>query len=204
MSEFDAKAATWDENADRVERAGKIASYLKSHVDISKVQKALEYGSGTGLLSFALQGALSDITLMDGSAEMTKVAQQKVSLQEVTHLHPIHYDLMEQPLPEERYDLIFILLTLHHIDDYVGFIERSEQLLNPGGQLVIIDLEKEDGTFHDGPFHGHKGFERAHLETTLKDGGFSIQHYGVCYEIEKEQEDGSKKPFPLFMLAGKK
>lgn len=204
MSEFDEKAATWDENPDRVERAVKIADYVKTHVDLSSVQKALEYGSGTGLLSFALKDILPDITMMDASIEMIKVARQKVEAQGASHLHPLHYDLMEQSLPEERYDLIFILLTLHHIDDYVGFIERSEQLLNPGGQLVIIDLEKEDGTFHDGPFQGHKGFERAHLETKLKDGGFSIQHYGVCYEIEKEQEDGSKRPFPLFMLAGKK
>ncbi|MCB0496524.1 MAG: class I SAM-dependent methyltransferase [Cyclobacteriaceae bacterium] len=203
MSEFDAKAATWDENPDRVERALEIAKYLKKHIDISNVNKALEYGSGTGLLSFALQDALPDITLMDGSIEMTKVAQQKVGAHGVTHLHPIHYDLMEQPLPEERYDLIFILLTLHHIDDTKGFIERAFHLLNQGGQLVIIDLEKEDGSFHDGPFHGHKGFERSELEGQLKTEGFSTKHSGICWQIEKEKE-GHKKKFPLFMMAAQK
>lgn len=203
MSEFDAKAATWDENPGRVERAIVIANYLKEHINLSNVKKAMEYGSGTGLLSFALQDVLPDITLMDGSAEMTKVAQQKVEAQGAAHLHPIHYDLMEQPLPEERFDLIFILLTLHHIDDTDGFLEKAFELLNPDGHLAIIDLEKEDGSFHDGPFHGHKGFERNALEKQLKEKGFLIEHYGVCWEIEKEKE-GHKKKFPLFMLAAKK
>ena len=203
MSEFDDKAATWDENPDRVRRAVEIANYLKEHTSLIGVKKAMEYGSGTGLLSFALQDTLPDITLMDGSEEMTKVAQQKVNDQDVHNLHPLHYDLMEQPLPKERYDLIFILQTLHHIDDTTGFIERAYNLLNRGGQLAIIDLEKEDGSFHDGPFHGHKGFVRKELERQLTSTGFSIEHYGVCWEIEKEIE-GHKKVFPLFMMIGKK
>lgn len=204
MSEFDEKAATWDENPDRVERAFKIAEYFKDNVDLSYVQSALEYGSGTGLLSFALKDVLARITLMDGSLEMTKVAQQKVKEQEQDHLHPVHYDLMEQDLPQDRYDLIFNLLTLHHIDDTAGFIEKCADLLNSKGQLVIIDLEKEDGTFHDGPFNGHNGFDKDELELILNKAGFAVEHYGVCYEIEKTKEDGSKRPFPLFMLVARK
>lgn len=203
MSEFDEKAATWDENPDRAERAVKIAHYLKAHIDLSKVENALEYGSGTGLLSFALKDNLPNITLMDASIEMTRVARQKVEAQGVKNMNPVHYDLMEQPLPIERYELIFILLTLHHIDDTNGFIEKAFKLLNPGGKLVIIDLEKEDGTFHEGLFHGHKGFLRKNLEGMLGTSGFSMEHYGVCYQIEKEKDD-HKKMFPLFMLVAKK
>jgi hypothetical protein len=69
----------------------------------------------------------------------------------------------------------------------------------PYGDLVIIDLEKEDGSFHDGEFHGHKGFERNELEKKLKAVGFDPYHYEVCYHIEKG-EDENKKVYPLFMM----
>ena len=186
MSEFDEKASTWDEQPDRVERVVKIANYLQATIDLTGVKSAMEYGSGTGLLSFALKNVLPDITLMDASVKMTDVALQKVKAQKVENLHPIHYDLMEQNLPDKRFDLIFTLLTLHHIDDTASFLDRIFAVLNKGGRVILIDLDKEDGTFHAGEFHGHKGFEQLKLQDQLEQAGLKAEHYSICYSIEKE------------------
>lgn len=204
MSDFDEKAASWDDNPDHFNRAVKLANYLQEHVDLTKVKKAMEYGSGTGLLSFALKDILPEITLMDNSVEMTKEAQHKVDEQQIKSLRPVKYDIMTQELLEEKYDLIFILQTFHHIDDSRLFLEKSSQLLTPGGNLVIIDLVKEDGSFHDGEFHGHKGFVQAELEKKMKEAGLKPVHYGICHTIEKELEDGITKEYPLFMMVGMK
>ncbi len=204
MSDFDKKAAEWDKNHDHATRANKLANYLASQIDLGKVKKAMEYGSGTGLLSFALKDKLPSIDLMDASIEMTKAAQQKVTDQGIASLHPVQYDIMTQGLPANRYDLIFILQTLHHIDDTALFIQKSSQLLNRGGHLVIIDLVQEDGSFHEDEFHGHKGFVQSNLEQKLKDSGLAPTHYGICHTIEKEMEDGGIKEYPLFMMVGKK
>jgi ubiquinone/menaquinone biosynthesis C-methylase UbiE len=40
--------------------------------------KALEYGAGTGILSFLLSESFSEITLMDNSQEMVNVMHEKV------------------------------------------------------------------------------------------------------------------------------
>ncbi len=204
MSEFDKKAADWDKNHDHSTRAQKLADYLATQVDLSEVKTAMEYGSGTGLLSFALKNKIPSIELMDSSIEMTKAAKRKVEEQGIKSLHPIQYDMMTQELPRTRYDLIFILQTLHHIDDTTGFVQKSTELLNPNGHLVIIDLVKEDGSFHEDEFHGHKGFVQAELEQKLIDSGLTPIHYGVCHTIEKKLEDGSIKEYPLFMMVGKK
>jgi len=204
MSEFDEKAADWDANPDHFERAAKLADYMRKHVDFSKVTKALEYGSGTGLLSFALKDCLPDITLMDSSEKMTEAAIEKVKTQKISNLHPIQYDFLEQKLPNDRYDLIFILQTLHHIKDTGKFFEKSATLLNTKGSLVIIDLVTEDGTFHDDPFDGHKGFDRGKMEELLTTFGLQPKHYGICHTIEKEMEDGTIKKYPLFMMVGTK
>ncbi len=204
MSNFDKKAADWDKNHDHATRAHKLADYLASQVDLSNVKKAMEYGSGTGLLSFALKDKIPSIELMDSSIEMTKAAQRKVEEQGIKSLHPVQYDIMTQELPTSRYDLIFILQTLHHIDDTALFVQKSAQLLNPKGYLVIIDLVKEDGSFHEDEFHGHKGFVQSELEQKLKDSGLTPTHYGICHIIEKELKDGTIKEYPLFMMVGRK
>ncbi|MCF6353263.1 MAG: class I SAM-dependent methyltransferase [Cyclobacteriaceae bacterium] len=204
MSNFDKKAADWDKNHDHTTRANKLVDYLGAQIDLSKVKNAMEYGSGTGLLSFALKDKLPSIDLMDASIEMTKAAQQKVADQSIASLHPVQYDIMTQELPANRYDLIFILQTLHHIDDTALFIQKSSQLLNNGGYLVIIDLVQEDGSFHEDEFHGHKGFVQSELEHKLRDSGLTPTYYGICHTIEKEMEDGSIKEYPLFMMVGKK
>ncbi len=110
---------------------------------------------------------------------------------------------MTGPLQDKKFDLIFILLTLHHIDNVEALLLKFHQILTSQGKLAIIDLEKEDGSFHDGPFHGHKGFERADLENKLKNSGFTQGKHEICYHIEKETDEEIKK-FPLFLMVAEK
>ena len=204
MSNFDDKAASWDDNPDHFNRAVKLAEYLKDQVDLTKINKAMEYGSGTGLLSFALKDVLPTITLMDSSDEMTKEANRKVEEQKIANLKPLRYDIMTQKLPDDRYDLIYILQTLHHIEETQLYLEKSTQLLNSGGFFVAIDLVKEDGSFHEDDFHGHKGFVHEELESKMKMAGLEPIHYGICHTIIKEMNNGSTKEYPLFMMVGRK
>ena len=55
MNEFDQKAQQWDAKPVRVERALAVADSIKTDVPLSPQMTALEYGCGTGLVSFALQ-----------------------------------------------------------------------------------------------------------------------------------------------------
>lgn len=203
MTEFDQKAATWDDDPDKVSRANAIADSLAETIDLSKIKSALEYGSGTGLLSFALQDRLGNIALMDESLGMTEVAIQKCKERGVEHLNPVQYDLLNQALPESRFDLIFILLTLHHIKDTAVILQKFNQLLNKGGYLAIIDLVKEDGSFHEHNYHFHNGFERTDLESQLRFKNLEPISYEVCCEIGRDYDNGNQK-YPLFLLVSQK
>lgn len=203
MAEFDQKAATWDDNPVRVERAESIATSLANTIDLSTINLAMEYGSGTGLLSFALKDQLANVVLMDESQKMTDIAIEKCGANNVSHFKPLMYDLLKQPLPEYRFDLIFILLTLHHIQETDLILEKFQQLLNPNGYLAIIDLEKEDGSFHEHNNHFHNGFEHAVLENQLKNNGLKPISYEVCYELERDYDDGKQK-YPMFLLVSQK
>jgi ubiquinone/menaquinone biosynthesis C-methylase UbiE len=203
MAEFDEKAATWDDDPVRVDRAESIADSLANSIELSSVKQAMEYGSGTGLLSFALKDRLAHIVLMDESQSMIDMANEKCAAINIGHFEPLKYDLLKQPLPEYKFDLIFILLTLHHIKETHLILQKFRQLLNPNGYLAIIDLEKEDGSFHEHNTHFHNGFERGSLENQLAESGLKPISYEVCYELERGYDD-VKQEYPLFLLIAQK
>ena len=78
MAEFDEKAATWDDNPDRVLRAEIIAKQLSNNIDLTNLETAMEYGSGTGLLSFALKEKLNSVVLMDESGSYDRYGQREM------------------------------------------------------------------------------------------------------------------------------
>ena len=204
MSEFDDKAISWDDDPSRVERAEIIADFLKSKIELSQIKSALEYGSGTGLLSFELNGEIDDITLMDASENMTAVARNKIETAGAVNFKAIKGDLLIDEYPELQVELIFSLLTFHHVIDVEVLLAKFYDHLAPEGWLVIIDLECEDGSFHEGEFHGHKGFSRSALEGLIIEAGFSFESYDICYNINKISEEGVEKTYPVFMLVVKK
>ncbi len=203
MAEFDEKAATWDDDPIRVKRVESIAESLANILDLSAIDQAMEYGSGTGLLSFSLKDRLANVVLMDESRGMTEMAIKKGEVYQVDHFKPIQYDILKQPLPNLRFDLIYTLLTMHHVEETGTILAKFQQLLNQNGYLAIIDLDKEDGSFHEGKFHGHNGFDRFELENQLKHVGLQPTCYEVCYNIKKETESGFKN-YPLFLLISQK
>ena len=69
-ADFDARAATWDEDPSQLERAQAVVEAIAREVALSWSMRALEYGAGSGLLSFLLRGKLGEITLADVSDGM--------------------------------------------------------------------------------------------------------------------------------------
>ena len=113
MTNFDERAKDWDSDPKKVERARVVADAIRKAVLLSSDMKALEYGCGTGLLSFALQSDLGQITLADTSQGMLDVLTSKIADAGVTNMKPVKLDLASDPLPVEKYDITYSLMTLH-------------------------------------------------------------------------------------------
>jgi ubiquinone/menaquinone biosynthesis C-methylase UbiE len=204
MNEFDQKAQHWDAKPVRVERALAVADGIKSALPLSSSMTALEYGCGTGLLSFALQSDLGDITLADTSQGMLDVLSEKITGTTVTNMHPMRLDLETDPIPAERFNLTYTLMTLHHIHDVKKVLNKFHDLLLPQGYLLVADLDREDGSFHtDGTTDVHKGFDRLELQKIVEDIGFGNVTFSSAYEIQKKIGN-EEKTFPVFLMTAKK
>lgn len=199
MSEFNDRARDWDKDKKHIDRSEAIAAELVKMVPINPTMKALEYGAGTGLLSFSLNDRFAEITLMDNSVEMIKVCEEKAEFYGIKHIKPLCLDL-EHADYDQQFDVIFNQMVMHHVNDVDKLLLKFYSLLNPGGYLAIADLYAEDGSFHGPEANVHLGFDPEIVGNTLQSFGFKTFEYKTCFVMKRE----SGKTYPIFLLVAQK
>ncbi|MDO9255079.1 MAG: class I SAM-dependent methyltransferase [Bacteroidales bacterium] len=203
MSKFDARARDWDKNQRYIDRSNAVAKAMLQTVPFKKSMKALEYGSGTALLSFALKDKFEEIVLMDNSQEMTTVTAEKIADQNIENMKPLFFDLEHQDY-DGKFDIIYNQMVMHHVNDVDSVLSKFYTMLNPGGYLTIADLYAEDGSFHGESFNGHLGFDVDLLADKLKAIGYRDIEQQKCYTIAKTDETGNVSEYPIFLLIASK
>ncbi|MDA8128999.1 MAG: class I SAM-dependent methyltransferase [Betaproteobacteria bacterium] len=201
---FDSKARQWDENPIFRERALKIADGIRRTVPLNRDMRALDYGSGTGLLSFPLRSELGAILLADSSSGMLEVAAEKIATQRATNMATAKLDLLVDPPPTQRFDLIYTSMTLHHVPDTDRILRIFHDLLRPGGYLCVADLDEEDGSFHGlDVVDVHHGFARPELGRLAAQAGFADVQFQTVFNIDKERETTTQS-YPVFLMTAKR
>lgn len=203
--DFDAKARQWDTDPEFIERGQKLAALLRARVPLDRSMTALDYGCGTGLLSFPLRDALGHITLLDSSAGMLAVVREKAAALGVTNMTARQADLAAGylPTPEERYDLVYTSMTLHHVRDTDAILAAFFSLLRLGGALCVADLDPEDGSFHGPEVDVHHGFDRDALAAKLGGAGFVDVACEPAFDIVKEI-GGQARRYPVFFMSARR
>jgi ubiquinone/menaquinone biosynthesis C-methylase UbiE len=200
-NEFDIKAKAWDENPEHINRSKVIAEAIKTEVPFDPSFTAMEFGCGTGLISFSLRDHFSKITLVDSSQGMLNVLKKKISDGGITNMMPLNVDLMHtEDIKAGPFSVIFSSLVLHHIDNVEKVFKIWHSLLMEKGYLCIADIDSEDGSFHGHDFKGHNGFDRKWLEQLALSNGFSDIKFRTVYEIIRTDADGKERSYPVFLM----
>jgi ubiquinone/menaquinone biosynthesis C-methylase UbiE len=198
MSTFDERARDWD-IPERRERAKALARVIRDTVPLTSSMRAIDIGAGTGLLGLELAGDVGQIVLAEPSAGMLEVAREKIATGAWPNATAVALDLVGDPPPEPPFDLAVSLLVLHHVSDTTAALTAIHALLAPGGRIALMDLDAEDGSFHDEDAPGihHHGFERAEIVRLAGAAGFVDLRTTTALEIEREG-----RAYPLFLLTG--
>jgi ubiquinone/menaquinone biosynthesis C-methylase UbiE len=202
---FDEKAKDWDKDPKKVERAEIFAMEIKNIIGNNLVESALEFGSGTGLVSFQLKNIFRSIYLADTSKGMIEVLKTKIENEKLSSFSPLLISDTKDLLSHPPVDVIFTLLTLHHVINIDEAFQVFGKLIRKGGYLFIGDLVTENGSFHtsDPHFDGHFGFDTAILKEKLAREGFECIEDKIFHSIERETNSDLIN-FPLFILSLKK
>lgn len=193
--DFDDRAATWDDDPAKIDRAAAVAQSIAAAVPLDRTLRLLEYGAGTGLVAQALRHAVGPATLADTSAGMRDVMRAKIEAGTLDDARVWDLDLATEPVPDgEQFDLVVTVLALHHIPEVDRVLRGFADLLAPGGHLCIVDFDEEDGSFHGEGFTGHHGFERADLAHRLEAQGFTEIEFTDCHHVVRDD-----RTYPLFL-----
>lgn len=203
MTDFDALAATWDDDPAKVVRAQAIADAIAASLPLDQASDALEYGCGTGLVTWALTGLPGRVTLADSSAGMLEVAQRRIAalpVGERSRYSARLLDLETESLPAASVDLIYTSMVLHHVADIATVLGRFHDALRASGHLAIADLDHDPhGEFHGHGHVPHDGFDRTRLTAALASAGFSVGEFATVATVTKDVE-GHPKDFPVFLV----
>jgi ubiquinone/menaquinone biosynthesis C-methylase UbiE len=200
ITRFDKVADSWDKKPRRVELANAISRTMIAELSLNKNMNAMEFGCGTGLISINLADKLGKITAIDNSSKMLDVLTSKLAEFDINNIYPQKLDVINQGLDiSQKFDLIFICMTLHHIEDINSLLKLFKSVLNPNGIVAIADLDQEDGNFHDdNDGIAHFGFDQIKLTNLLENLGFSGIKATIAHNMTK-----NNKNYPIFLMCGK-
>lgn len=163
---------------------------------LDKKQHWLDFGAGTGAVSVPLAKHVGQVTALDTSAAMLA----KLIDKDVPNIIPLEQDIFCGL--SETYDGVISSMALHHVADIPQLLSCMQQCLKPSGQLALVDLFSEDGSFHgDNKAKGvvHLGFDPQHLIEEAAKAGFKNLGCREVFSIEHKND----RSYPLFLLLGR-
>lgn len=118
-----------------------LNKYLQSFVELNQSSVAADFGSGTGSLIKEISPIVSKVFAIDHSVEMHKTLNELMQTYSLWNVETILADVSEGlPLIEEKVNIGFCCMLLHHVFNPSKAIKYMAQTLVPGGELVIADL----------------------------------------------------------------
>lgn len=195
---FADKSKSWDMNSKRVQNAKGIAELIVNNIKLNKSMELMDFGAGTGLLSYFVAPYVKKIVAVDNSPSMLLEFQNKCG-QFSCDTEVIEKDLSTDIL-ERKFDGIISSMTIHHLEDIPALFSKFYTMLDDHGFIAIADLDSEDGTFHsdnEGVFH--YGFDRHLLAEHAQKAGFRDVTFSLANKISKPHAE-----FTVFLMTAQK
>lgn len=164
---------------------GKFLRKLLPH----SYQNILEIGTGVGftarLLAEKYPGA--SIVATDFDEDLLAIAKRKRQLRNVAFKQE---DATKLSFPDKKFDAIFAILVLHHIEDFSSAIKEMSRVTKPGGSIYIMDIPSKSFNFVHLIKSAVPGlFVKTDIIYIMRKNGLEITDYGKHF---------------LFTLEGKK
>jgi 2-polyprenyl-6-hydroxyphenyl methylase / 3-demethylubiquinone-9 3-methyltransferase len=170
--------------------------YVRQRVRLSGA-RALDVGCGGGLLSEALAREGAEVTALDLSSELIKMA----NLHRLESGLKIDYRVQSvEALAEEAagtFDVVTCMEMLEHVPDPGAVIDACARLLRPGGRLFVSTLNRTPAAFAlavvgaeyiarllpRGTHHYQDFIRPSELGTWLRQSGLQLEDVsGLAYE----------------------
>ena len=116
-------------------------NFLLRHLPSNR-QNVLEIGCGTGAFARQLAQRSQHVLALDLSPEMIRIARERSA--KFPNIEFQLADVRDRPFPNESFDCIATIATLHHLP-LSEMLLKMKAALKPGGVLLVLDLFERAG-----------------------------------------------------------
>jgi ubiquinone/menaquinone biosynthesis C-methylase UbiE len=116
-------------------RAASLAARLDTLLDLRGDEHALDVGTGTGALAFALAPRVHDVVAIDSDASMAERARQRAP----QNVEVLVGDGEHLPFGSFEFDFSGTLRTLHHTARPELLVAELARVTKPGGTIFVVD-----------------------------------------------------------------
>jgi 2-polyprenyl-3-methyl-5-hydroxy-6-metoxy-1,4-benzoquinol methylase len=106
-----------------------------------RVGRLLDVGSGSGSFSRCAAPRCQEVVGIDLSSKMIERARSHPNVP--PHVSYRQADFLTDLPDTESFDAIVSIAVVHHLP-LDAFLRRAQQLLRPGGRLVVLDLRRDE------------------------------------------------------------
>jgi trans-aconitate methyltransferase len=197
----EAHSAHEDQNAQwTAERSDVIAAAIRLAVPSGLV--GMDYGCGPGHIGLRLADHFASMDLVDKSAEV--IAGLAGEVADRQSLRAYILDLTQDSAPGQV-DCVIASMSFHHVRETDRLLEGLARTVRPGGWLVVVDMDADDGAFHAAKhdFDGHDGFDRGGLASRIGVQGFEITEVRDVWSGQRWSGD-QLIAYSLFMILARR
>lgn len=140
------------------------------------VGRLLDIGTGTGRMIQLFGEAASQVTAIDRSPEMLRLARAKLPNQGSDKYALIMGDFMALPLPSQSVDTVVLHQVLHYAQAPEAVVAEAARVMDAEGRLLIVDFaphEREELRVRDQ--HTRLGFSDDQMGGWFKDAGLDLE-----------------------------
>ena len=142
MTETDASRRRFAVSAEQLgrltdQRAEALREQVRRFVPLTGEERALDSGTGTGALAFALSELVREVVGVDVDPELLDEARKRAGDQ--ANVEFLEADATALPFADGEFDLAGSLRTLHHLPRPELAVAELVRVTRPGGTLLVVD-----------------------------------------------------------------
>ena len=163
-----------------VARRDVIQSFIKMQMPQSSTGKVLEIGCGVG----------GNVGLLSQSGQYRGIDMHKPAIDYCSEKYPqfefqcTRVEDIPQEFNSNKFDSIYILDVLEHIDDQVAILKSAQNYLTQSGKiLVTVPAFEFLWSPHDEFVHHVRRYTKAGLKKVLEDSGYKVERISYFNSI---------------------
>jgi ubiquinone/menaquinone biosynthesis C-methylase UbiE len=142
MTETDASRRRFAVSAEQLgrltdQRTEALREQVRRFVPLTGEERALDSGTGTGALAFALSELVREVVAVDVDPELLDEARKRAGDQ--ANVEFLEADATALPFADGDFDLAGSLRTLHHLPRPELAVAELVRVTRPGGTLLVVD-----------------------------------------------------------------